>query len=83
MSYGTNYEGSECLGNVEVVVPHVSNPIGIGETRSIYVGVAGNVVCRMAQGTADVTLPLGVGWHPLAVTHIRATSTASSMIAGN
>lgn len=81
MAYGTG--GSGCLGSVEVVTPHDTNPIAIGESRAIYIGTAGNLVCRMADNPGvDVTLPLGVGWHPIAVRLIKTTSTAAGILAG-
>lgn len=79
----TDYEGTGPLGDVIVVTPHATDPLSIGVTRSVYIGTAGNLVCRMAEQSTDVTLPLGVGWHPIAVTHIRNTSTATNILAGN
>ena len=56
-------------------------PIGF-DTRAIYVGVAGNLVIRMAAG-ADVTLSnVPVGFYPLAITMVVASgTTATNLVA--
>jgi hypothetical protein len=66
--------------DAQAVTPHATNPIPV--TDAIMVNVAGNVVCRFIGSNADVTLALlaGVVYH-LAVTNVRATSTATGIFA--
>jgi hypothetical protein len=66
----------------EAVVPHATNPLP-EYTRALYVGGAGNVVCRLIDDDDDTTftaVPAGTVL-PIRVSHIRATSTATNMVA--
>lgn len=48
-------------------------------TRWVQIGTAGNLVCRLADDTADVTLNnLQQGIHPLAVAIVRHTGTTAA-----
>ncbi len=61
---------------------HATDPLTHGTASSIYVGGAGNVVCRFDDADADVTVPAVAGGYVLGfVTHVRATSTATGMFA--
>ena len=67
---------------VMAAVPHAANPLPNGRPRSVYCTVAGNLICNFGKGTADVTIPMDAKtWHPIAPTHIRATSTATVLLA--
>ena len=71
------------VSNVVAVTPHDTNALAF-TTRAIYVGVAGDVVCRPADSSSDITIKNApIGWHPIRVTHIRATNTtATNILAG-
>jgi len=63
------------------ITPHASNPV-TRVTRAVWVGGAGDLVVRMEADDADVTftgVPAGT-LLPIAVTHVRATSTATSIV---
>lgn len=63
------------------VTPSASDPLP-SVTRWVYVGGAGSLVVRLADDSADVTLaavPAGT-LLPLAATHVRNTSGASSIV---
>jgi hypothetical protein len=52
-------------------------------SRWLYVGVTGNLVCRLQDDAADQTFSnLAVGWHQLAIAVVRKTGTtiASSVL---
>ena len=69
------------------VTPHASDPLTTSiplafETQAVWVGVSGTLVVRFSGDSADTTLSgviAGV-WHPMSVTHIRSTSTATSIV---
>ncbi|SRR5258708_4162524 len=46
--------------------------------RGLLVGVAGNVVCDLADGTTQVTLPAQAGERPWMVTKIYKTNTTAT-----
>jgi hypothetical protein len=72
---------SDPAGSSEAVTPHDTNPLAGGPTRSLYVGVAGDIVVRLEDDTTDRTFKaVAVGYHPLRVTHVRATGTAATDI---
>lgn len=63
------------------VVPHATNPI-VRPSRAILVGGAGTVVCKLLGETADITITAVAGQLlPICASHVRATSTATGMIA--
>lgn len=75
-------EGGRPARSAAAVTPHAVDPLPNGETRALYVGTGGNLVVRMAGGGADVTFAdVAAGYHPLSVTHVRAASTAGSIVA--
>lgn len=50
--------------------------------RALFVGQAGNVVCRSLSGS-EVTFALSAGWHPMRPVRILATgTTATGLVAG-
>jgi len=68
--------------SAEAVVPHATNPLS-DASRGIYVGGAGNLVVRFINDDNDTTLvgvPAG-SILPIRVTHVRATSTATNLVA--
>lgn len=64
------------------VTPHATNPLPI-PSKALYIGGAGNVVLRGTGSDADVTftaVPAGTTLH-VAASHVRATSTATNIVA--
>lgn len=69
--------------SASAVTTHNTNPLSGGATRGLYVGVAGDIACRLVGDTADVLVKAApVGVLPFRVTHIRTTNTtATNMLA--
>lgn len=64
---------------------HASTALTNGVCDCIFVTVAGNLACRPAGNTdaqGDVILALERGWHPLRLSHTRATSTTATVFVG-
>jgi hypothetical protein len=55
----------------------VVNPItgDVEATRAIYVAVAGAISVQYSDGSTDDFSALGIGWHPLRISHLRDTNT--------
>lgn len=61
---------------------HATDPLTNGPPRAVYCTVAGDLVCSFDGGITTVTLPIDAKtWHPISPTHIRATSTATVLLA--
>lgn len=64
------------------VTPHATNPLPDGPASALHVGVAGTVVCKPYDAASDVTFTVPAGGYVLCqVTHVRATSTATGIVA--
>jgi hypothetical protein len=74
-------------GDIEVVTPHDTTALRTGDngyekpTRAVFIGAAGNINVITASGqTVLITAPAVGVWHPIAVTHIKSTSTTATPI---
>jgi len=70
------------IRSAAAVTPHASTPITDGPVRSLFVGVAGDVTCRLDGDSADVlfkNVPSGT-FLPVRATHVRATGTTATNI---
>ena len=63
------------------VTPHDSNAL-TDTPKALYVGGAGNLVCRLVDDSADVTFVGVVAGSilPVRVSHVRSTSTTATSI---
>ena len=52
----------------------------LAASTAIFVGGAGNLRVRMLGGEVVVFIGLPVGWHPIRVTRVMATSTTATNI---
>ncbi len=69
------------FSRAEAVVPATEEEVFDG-CRGLYIGTGGDLVVRLAQSTADITLvDAPAGYHLLAVTHVRPASTAADIVA--
>lgn len=67
--------------NASAVTPHDTNALA-NVSKGLYVGGAGNIACRLADDSADVTftgIPAGTVL-PIRVSHVRSTSTTATSI---
>lgn len=63
------------------VTTHATNPIGAGTCDALFIGGAGTAVCKTDAGT-DVTFTVPAGGYVWCrVSHVRATSTATGIVA--
>jgi hypothetical protein len=67
-----------CAYNAVAVTPN--NDTVIPTTRALYVGVAGNIVVRMADGAQVTFANVPVGIIPIQVDRVLATSTTATNI---
>lgn len=67
--------------SLRAVTPHASNPLPDGACRSLWVGGAGTLVVRGVNDDADTTLINASGWMMIRVSHVRAASTATGIVA--
>lgn len=64
------------------VTPHNTNLL-LHETRGVYVGVAGDLKCDLADGDTVTFVGLAGGIiHPIRATRIYATGTSATSIVG-
>lgn len=73
-------------GNKNIVIYQTPTAAGGGNTQSngyiIYVGVTGNISVVMMDGSTVVFTAVPVGWFPIPVRQVNATSTtATNMVA--
>lgn len=62
---------------VEVVVP--SDTVSLAKvSRSLYVGVSGNISVLMRDGSTATFLSVAIGYHPLRVQRVNATATTAT-----
>lgn len=79
-------EGQDDLDNpassAEAITPHATDPLA-APTRGIFVGGDGDLVCRLLNDDDDTTFTgvKGGQVYPFRATHVRATSTATSLVA--
>jgi hypothetical protein len=59
---------------------HATNPLTNGVCRGFLCTVAGDLVCRPHRNSADIAIAIDKGWHPLRLSHVRATSTATIFV---
>ncbi|ASY43337.1 hypothetical protein CJD35_01870 [Sphingobium xenophagum] len=65
--------------SAKAVTTHNTNPLADGATRGLYVGVSGDIACRLLGDDTDVLVKAApVGILPLRVTHVRTTSTTAT-----
>jgi hypothetical protein len=75
---GTSYRRSVAV-NIASTDHDFSAGSGTGPCDAIYIGVTGNLVCRMAGDSADITFSnLPVGTHRLQIAVVRKTSTTTT-----
>ena len=65
------------------VTTHNTNPLPDGATRGLYVGVSGDIACRLLGDDTDVLIKAApVGVLPLRFEYVRTTNTtATNMLA--
>ena len=73
---------SDPVSNLVAANAHATDPLTNGNCDAVLVTVAGNLVCRLVDGAADVTLALDKGWHPMRLSHVRATGTTATAFVG-
>lgn len=62
---------------------HATDPLTKGNCRGIFCTVAGNIVVRFIDGTADMTLPVTADKiYPFRLSHVRATGTTATIYVG-
>jgi hypothetical protein len=85
----------EALGNARYAASQNSPAVGgfaitpsdtadmpLGPTRSIYVGVTGDLKVTMIDGTTIVISNAAVGYHPLRALRVWSTGTAATNLTG-
>lgn len=82
MAVTRSLDSTSTGSKLRAVTPHASNPLPGGPCRALYVGGSGSLVI-VASGDDDaVTLTaVPVGTLPISVSHVRATSTATNIVA--
>lgn len=79
---GTTDTSTAPARNLSPVTPHATNALD-DVSKALYVGGAGNLVVRAVDDTVDVTMfavPAG-SIIPVRVSHVRATTTATDIVA--
>lgn len=67
--------------SAKAVTTHNTNPLAGGTSKALYVGVSGDIACRLVGDDADVLIKAApVGILPVRVTHVRTTSTTATNI---
>ena len=75
-----NPRASDPAHHAVAVVPSDTADLPVAST-SIYVGVSGNVKVTMPGGEILTFNNVPVGWHPIRVTRVWTSTTASNIIA--
>ena len=65
--------------DAKIVTPADATDLPEGTTKSILVGVAGDLAV-VTEGGTSITLPVVVGYNPLRVKQIEATNTTATNI---
>lgn len=63
------------------VTPDTSNDLPRSPARALYIGGTGNLVVDLAEGQTVTFNAVPVGIFPVAVKRVRATSTATNIVA--
>lgn len=83
MSYtyqSRNETASDPVDELVAANAHATDALTNGTCRAVLCTVAGDLTCRMAGGSADITIAIDKGWHPLRLSHVRASSTATVFV---
>ena len=57
-------------------------PDSFAVTRSIYVGVGGDLEVTFESGATVILFGVQSGWHPIRVSHVLSTNTTAQNIVG-
>ncbi len=80
---GVRESAADPFDNLVTANLHATDPLTNGDCRGLFVTVSGNIVCRFADGTGDVTLAVTADKiYPFRLSHIRATGTTATFFVG-
>lgn len=78
---GRDFRMEQPINGAFAIVPHDTNELAC-LTRSIYVGVAGDVKVKLYDGSIATYTAMPVGRHPLRARLVFATGTTATNIIG-